>query len=98
MIALPVTRHRLWQLGADAALIAIAWWLTFFLIFDNGVPRYYRHLLSWEVFAIVIGIKLAAFVVSGFYARWWRYVSTRDMRAAPGGAPRSRRRPRARQP
>jgi FlaA1/EpsC-like NDP-sugar epimerase len=85
VIALPVTRHRLWQLAADAALIAVAWWLTFFLIFDNGVPRYYRELQSWKVFAIVVGIKLAAFVVSGFYARWWRYVSTRDMWGAARG-------------
>jgi FlaA1/EpsC-like NDP-sugar epimerase len=85
VIALPVTRHRLWQLAADAALIALAWWLTFFLIFDNGIPRYYRELQSWKVYGIVVGIELAAFVVSGFYARWWRYVSTRDMWGAARG-------------
>jgi FlaA1/EpsC-like NDP-sugar epimerase len=84
-IAFPVTRHRLWQLGADAILIAAAWRLTFFLCFDQTIPRYYRHLLSWRVFLVVIGIKLAVFVLFGFYNRWWRYVSTRDMWGAARG-------------
>ena len=81
----PLNRHRLWQLVADAVLIAAAWRLTFFLRFDQTLPFYYRELLSWRVFALVIGIKLAVFVVSGFYTRWWRYVSTRDMWAAVRG-------------
>ena len=81
----PLNRHRLWQLLADAVLIAAAWRLTFFLRFDQTLPVYYRDLLSWRVFAVVIGIKLAVFVVSGFYTRWWRYVSTRDMWVAVRG-------------
>jgi len=84
-IAFPVTRHRIWQLVADGVLIAVAWWLTFFLCFDQTIPRYYRHLLSWRVFAVVVAIKLAVFVLSGFYNRWWRYVSTRDMWGAARG-------------
>jgi FlaA1/EpsC-like NDP-sugar epimerase len=28
---------------------------------------------------LVVAIKLAVFVAFGFYNRWWRYVSTRDM-------------------
>ena len=33
----------------------------------------------------MVGIKLAVFVALGFYNRWWRYVSTKDMwRAALG--------------
>ena len=58
----PVNRHRLWQLVADAVLIAAAWWLAFFLCFDQTVPLYYRHLLSWQVFALVIAIQLGVFV------------------------------------
>jgi len=85
MIALPVTRHRLWQLAADAVLIGVAWWLAFFLCFDRQVPVYYRHLLSWQVFALVIGVKLGIFVLFGFYNRWWRYVSTQDMWRAVQG-------------
>jgi FlaA1/EpsC-like NDP-sugar epimerase len=79
VIALPVTRHRLWQLLADAALIVVAWRLTFFLRFDQDVPRFYREFLSWRVVAVVVAINLLSFIASGFYNRWWRYVSTRDM-------------------
>jgi len=84
MIAFPINRHRIWQLAADALLIAAAWQLTFFLIFNN-VPAYYRNFLSWRVFAVIIAIKLSTFVVFGFYNRWWRYVSTRDMWGAARG-------------
>ena len=74
----PLNRHRLWQLAADAALVAAAWWLAFQLRFDSGVPPYYEVLFERTIL-IVIGIKLAVFVALGFYNRWWRYVSTRDM-------------------
>lgn len=76
---LPVNRHRIWQLVFDAFLIAAAWRLTFFLSFDKKVPVYYRHFLDWQVMAEVVAITLATFLVFGFYDRWWRYVSTRDM-------------------
>jgi FlaA1/EpsC-like NDP-sugar epimerase len=85
VISFPVNRRRVWQLAFDAALIAAAWRLTFFLRFDQTTPVFYRHLLSWRVFAIVVLIKLAIFVLSGFYNRWWRYVSTRDMWGAAQG-------------
>ena len=76
---LPVNRHRVWQLVTDAVLIAAAWRLTYFLRFDKTTPVYYRHLLDWQVLAFVVAIKLTTFVLFGFYERWWRYVSTRDM-------------------
>jgi FlaA1/EpsC-like NDP-sugar epimerase len=75
----PVNRHRAWQLVFDAALIVAAWRLTFFLRFDKTTPIFYRHLLDWDVIALVVAINLSTFVVFGFYNRWWRYVSTRDM-------------------
>lgn len=75
----PINRHRIWQIVCDAVLIAVAWRLTFYLRFDKATPVYYRHLLDLDVIALVVGIKLATFVVFGFYNRWWRYVSTRDM-------------------
>jgi FlaA1/EpsC-like NDP-sugar epimerase len=81
---IPVNRHRLWQLFADAALIAIAWWLAFWLRFDQGVrPPYHRMFV--DTILIVVASKLVVFVGSGFYNRWWRYVSTRDMWGAARG-------------
>jgi FlaA1/EpsC-like NDP-sugar epimerase len=79
VIRLPVNRHRVWQLVFDAVLIVAAWRLTFFLRFDKSTPVFYRHLLDWQVVSLVVALKLATFVFSGFYNRWWRYVSTRDM-------------------
>jgi FlaA1/EpsC-like NDP-sugar epimerase len=85
VIRLPVNRHRVWQLVFDAVLIVAAWRLTFFLRFDKTTPIFYRHLLDWQVVAMVVAIKLSVFVLFGFYNRWWRYVSTRDMWSAARG-------------
>jgi FlaA1/EpsC-like NDP-sugar epimerase len=84
-MSFPISRHRVWNILADAVLIALAWRLAFWLRFDQTVPVFYRHLLSWETFALVIGIKLVVFALFGFYNRWWRYVSTRDMWGAARG-------------
>jgi FlaA1/EpsC-like NDP-sugar epimerase len=81
---MPVNRHRIWQLLADAALIALAWWLAFWLRFDHGVPGPY-HRLFVDTIAVAVAIKLAVFIVFGFYNRWWRYVSTQDMWGAARG-------------
>jgi FlaA1/EpsC-like NDP-sugar epimerase len=83
-MSIPVNRHRLWQLGADALLIAVAWVLAFELRFDFNVPPTFNGALL-ETTVLVVAIKLAVFVAFGFYNRWWRYVSTKDMwRAALG--------------
>jgi FlaA1/EpsC-like NDP-sugar epimerase len=81
---IPVNRHRIWQLVADAGLIALAWWLAFELRFDHGVPRYYETLFRRTIL-IVVAIKLVVFVLFRFYDRWWRYVSIRDMWSAARG-------------
>ncbi|MFN2470806.1 MAG: polysaccharide biosynthesis protein [Gaiellaceae bacterium] len=81
---IPVNRHRIWQLAADAGLIALAWYLAFQLRFDAGVPPPYERLLDRTILP-VLAIKLVVFVAFGFYNRWWRYVSTRDMWAAARG-------------
>jgi FlaA1/EpsC-like NDP-sugar epimerase len=72
------SRHRIWQLAADGALVAFAWFLAFQLRFDHGLPRFYGTLFERTIL-IVVGIKLVVFVAFGFYNHWWRYVSTRDM-------------------
>jgi len=83
-VSIPVNRHRLWQLVADAVLIAAAWFFAFQLRFDFNVPPTFADGLPTTI-ALVVAIKLAVFVALGFYNRWWRYVSTKDMwRAALG--------------
>jgi FlaA1/EpsC-like NDP-sugar epimerase len=80
-----INRHRLWQLAADAALIVAAWYLAFRLRFDTPrIPPYYETLL-WRSLPIVLVVQLVVFLLFGFYNRWWRYVSTRDMWTAVRG-------------
>ncbi|HYY03799.1 MAG TPA: nucleoside-diphosphate sugar epimerase/dehydratase [Gaiellaceae bacterium] len=81
---IPINRHRVWNVFADAILIAIAWWLAFWLRFDHGVPKPYARLM-WDTLAPAVVISLGVFIVCGFYNRWWRYVSTRDMWGAARG-------------
>jgi FlaA1/EpsC-like NDP-sugar epimerase len=74
-----VNPHRLWGIGVDAGLVALAWWLAWQLRFDQVRPVFYDRYLDWDIVLIVVALKLPVFVASGFYTRWWRYVSTRDM-------------------
>ena len=69
----------------DGAIVAAAWWLAWKLRFDRGLPVYYERYLEWDVVLAVVGIKLPVFAAAGFYNRWWRYVSTRDMWSALRG-------------
>ena len=79
-------RHRLWRVAIDAVLIALAWYLAFKIRFlDLRIPPFYREYLDVETIAIVVGVKLVVFTLFGFYHRWWRYVSTRDMWGAARG-------------
>ena len=71
--------HRIWQVGADALLLALAWYLAFQVRFDQGVPLRYDGFLGVDVFAVVVGVQLAVLVAFGLYQHWWRYVSIRDM-------------------
>jgi FlaA1/EpsC-like NDP-sugar epimerase len=76
--------HRLWQLLVDAVIVATSWWLAFSLRFDGAWPHFYVTLFRRTILVVVL-IKLVVFVAFGFYNRWWRYVSIRDMWAAARG-------------
>src|SRR5260370_38159452 len=77
--------HRLWQLLVDAAIVAFSWWGAFQLRFDSSLPLKYSQLLDRTIL-LVVAIKLVVFIAFGFYNRWWRYVSIRDMWAPAPGA------------
>jgi FlaA1/EpsC-like NDP-sugar epimerase len=76
--------HRLGQVLVDAAIVALSWWVAFQLRFDNGLPLKYSQLLNRTIL-LVVAIKLIVFIAFGFYNRWWRYVSIRDMWAVARG-------------
>jgi len=77
-MSLPINRHRLWQLGVDTGLCTAAWFLAFRLRFDPRIPPYYETLFTRTIWIVVL-IQVAVFILFGFYNRWWRYVSIRDM-------------------
>src|SRR5690348_1319092 len=79
-----ISPHRLWQILVDAAIVAASWWLAFQLRFDHGPNLIYSRLLDRTIL-LIVGIKLIVFIAFGFYNRWWRYVSIRDMWATARG-------------
>ena len=80
-----LSRHRLWQPAADGVFVAFAWFVAFLLRLGWPVNVPYNRFLELRVFALVVVFKLAVFVLFGFYTRWWRYVSTRDISTAVVG-------------
>ncbi len=76
----PVYRNRILQVAADAALVALAYFLAFQLRFlddPNGLPQRYEVLFAQSVGFVVVG-KLVVFAAFGLYQKWWRYISGRD--------------------
>src|ERR1700755_1105301 len=76
----PVYRNRVLQVLADAALVALAYFLAFQLRFldePRGIPHRYEVLFAQSVGFVIVG-KLAVFCAFGLYQKWWRYVSGRD--------------------
>ena len=46
---IPLNRRSIWPLAADAALVALAWWLAWALRFDQERPVYYDRYLDWAI-------------------------------------------------
>ena len=69
--------RRLGQVGVDACLLALAYYLSYVLRFDSGIPDRYQELLEHTiVFAVVM--KLAIFALFGLYTKLWRFVDQKD--------------------
>jgi FlaA1/EpsC-like NDP-sugar epimerase len=75
--ALPLHRHSLPQLAADAVLLAAAYELAFALRFDRGVEHRYALLRDRTVWWVVAG-GLLLLVALRAYQRSWSYSSQRD--------------------
>jgi FlaA1/EpsC-like NDP-sugar epimerase len=75
----PVYRNRVLQVLADAALVALSFYLAFRLRFldTKGVPPRYETLLAQAIAFVIVG-KVIVFAAFGLYQKWWRYVSGRD--------------------
>jgi FlaA1/EpsC-like NDP-sugar epimerase len=78
--AFPVHRHSLPQLLVDGLLVAIAYFLAFWLRFEDHVPVRYESLLRGTIFWVV-PLTLAVLAAFGAYERLWTYVGQRDYEA-----------------
>ncbi|HEY7455124.1 MAG TPA: nucleoside-diphosphate sugar epimerase/dehydratase [Thermoleophilaceae bacterium] len=69
--------RRLGQVGVDACLLALAYYLAYVLRFDEGIPQRYENLL-WDTIALTVAMKLVTFAMFGLYSKLWRYVDQKD--------------------
>jgi FlaA1/EpsC-like NDP-sugar epimerase len=72
-----VNARRLGQVGVDACLLALAYYLAYVLRFDSGVPHRYEELL-WDTIPLIVALKLVIFAMFGLYSKLWRFVDQRD--------------------
>lgn len=81
-----VMLHRTQQILTDAALISIAFFGAFWLVFNSaiparfgvdGIPPRYEDLF-WTVLPFAVVGKVAVFALFGSYSKWWRYTDSHD--------------------
>lgn len=70
-------RNRLPHMMLDAALVLLAYTLSFFIRFDFQIPLTYREIF-WNGLCIAALVKPLIFLSMGFYRKLWRYASLRD--------------------
>src|SRR5579884_3083412 len=84
--ALPVHRHSLPQLVVDGLLVALAYYLAFWLRLDGfgAAKNRYSELLTVTI-GWVVPVTLASVAAFGAYQRLWRFVSQRELEAVVKG-------------
>jgi FlaA1/EpsC-like NDP-sugar epimerase len=81
--AFPVHRHALPQLLVDGVLVALAYFLAFWLRFEPGVwgPGHRYGLLFDATIGWVIVAALISLTAFGQYQRLWKFIGQRDYEA-----------------
>jgi FlaA1/EpsC-like NDP-sugar epimerase len=72
-----VNVRRLGQVGIDACLLALAYYLAYVLRFDEGIPPRYEDLLG-DTIVLTVAMKLVIFAMFGLYSKLWRFVDQKD--------------------
>jgi FlaA1/EpsC-like NDP-sugar epimerase len=72
-----VNARRVGQVGVDAALLALAYWLAYMLRFDEGIPHRYQELLTDTIW-ITVPMQVAIYAAFGLYSKLWRFVDQKD--------------------
>jgi FlaA1/EpsC-like NDP-sugar epimerase len=76
-LASSVNVRRAGQVGVDAALLALAYYLAYVLRFDDAIPLRYERLLE-DTIVLIVAMKLLIFALFGLYSKLWRFVDQRD--------------------
>jgi FlaA1/EpsC-like NDP-sugar epimerase len=72
-----VNVRRVGQVGVDAALLALAYWLAYLLRFDQSIPHRYQELLTDTIW-ITVPMQVAIYAAFGLYSKLWRFVDQKD--------------------
>ena len=72
-----VNVRRVGQVGVDAALLALAYYLAYYLRFDDGIPNRYENLLADTIW-ITVPMQVAIYAAFGLYSKLWRFVDQKD--------------------
>jgi len=72
-----VNVRRVGQVGVDAALLALAYYLAYMLRFDEGIPHRYQELLTDTIW-ITVPMQVAIYAAFGLYSKLWRFVDQKD--------------------
>jgi FlaA1/EpsC-like NDP-sugar epimerase len=72
-----VNVRRVGQVGVDAALLALAYYLAYMLRFDEGIPNRYQDLLVDTIW-ITVPMQVAIYAAFGLYSKLWRFVDQKD--------------------
>src|SRR2546423_10600591 len=72
-----VNVRRVGQVGVDAGLLALAYYLAYVLRFDGAIPKRYDTLLA-DTIVVTVPMKLVIFAMFGLYSKLWRFVDQKD--------------------
>ena len=75
-----VNLRRVGQIGVDVGLLALAYYLSYVLRFDEGIPHRYQDLLEATIL-FVVASKIVVFALFGLYCKLWRFVDQKDVEA-----------------
>ena len=72
-------RHTLPLLGIDLLLVALAWWVAFWLRFNLDIPAEFA-LLAFESTPWVLAAFAVGLLSTGVYRQVWRYIGLHELR------------------
>jgi FlaA1/EpsC-like NDP-sugar epimerase len=73
-----IEKNNWWLILADAVLLNVALWLSFWLRFGGTIPVFYRA-AYWQIALFIVTMRLLLLLASGAYRGVWRYIGISDL-------------------